>query len=209
MKQNERPRFSIIMQSYLGEYKNSASNKEVKLIRAIESVINQTFTDWELIIIADGCEKTFDLVCDKFINEHRIDCRLISKQTTWGGAQRNYGISIAKGELINYLDADDMLGVNHLQKINDNIKDLDWCYYNDIVKGDKVDTERTCIINIKYQHGTSNITHKSSLQAKWTSYGYGLDDWGLVQHLLKLSKNYNKIETPEYIVCHVPRQVDL
>lgn len=198
-------RFSIIMQSFLGDYKFAATNREAKLVRAIDSVIAQTFTDWELIIIADGCEKTFDIVEEKYKPNLNIDCRLINKQTIWGGAQRNYGISLTKGELICYLDNDDYFGENHLQIINDNIGELDWAFFNDICEG----KERESVIQVKGNYGTSNIVHKKSLGAKWTSYGYGTDDWGLVEHLKKLSSNFGKIRTAEYIVCHIPNRLDV
>jgi glycosyltransferase involved in cell wall biosynthesis len=192
------------MQSYLGDYPNAASNREEKIIRAIDSVINQTFKDLELIVIADGCEKTFDIVSEKYADDSRIDCRLITKQTMWGGGPRNYGLKISTGEYVVYLDGDDYLNPDHLQIINENISTYDWAWFNDLVKSNNENIERHCLINVKYQHGTSNVVHKRSLDAKWTSYGYGSDDWGLVQHLLRLSKNYGQIKTPGYVVCHIP-----
>lgn len=207
------PKFSLIMQCYLGDYPTAASNREEKLIRAIDSALAQTFKDWELIIVADGCEKTFDIVQEKYSANENIDCRLITKQTTWGGAARNYGLKIAKGELVCYLDSDDVFGPNHLQIINDNIGSYDWAYFNDFVYN-KINTtgapanlekniERDCVIQVKNQFGTSNIVHKLSLGAMWSGIGYAQDDWALVEHLKKLSSNYGKIKTPEYIVCHI------
>ena len=48
-------KISIIMQSYLGDYPNARANPEEGFIRAVYSVINQTVSNWELIIVADGC----------------------------------------------------------------------------------------------------------------------------------------------------------
>jgi glycosyltransferase involved in cell wall biosynthesis len=199
------PKFSIIMQSYLGHYEGAATNREEKLKRAVNSVIKQTFQDWELIVIADGCEKTFDIIEQNFIDDKRIECTQIRKQTMWSGAPRNYGISIATGEYIIYLDSDDVWGEDHLQIVSDNISSYNWAYYNDLVKTKDGHIERECLINIKFQHGTSNIVHKKALGAKWTAYGYGSDDWGLVQHLLQLSSNYGKIKTPQYYVMHIDK----
>jgi glycosyltransferase involved in cell wall biosynthesis len=197
------------MQSYLGHYNTAASNREQKIVRAIYSVLNQSFKDWELIVIADGCEKTFDLVCEKYSEYKNIDCRLISKQTMWGGGPRNYGLSIANGEWAVYLDNDDYFGPDHLKTIADNISSFDWVWFNDLVKTADNHVERSCIIDIKNQFGTSNVAHKISLGAKWCSYGYGSDDYGLVAHLKQLSSNYGKIATPQYFVCHIPKKVDL
>lgn len=196
------PKFSIIMQCYLGSYPNAASDRENKLIRAIDSIISQTYKEWELIVIADGCEKTFEIVSEKYANNNKVDCRLIQKQIIWGGGPRNYGISQAKGEYIVYLDADDFFIKDHLQKIIESIGNYDWAYFNDFVKTKGGEVERECIINSKYQFGTSNIIHRRSLNAQWTSFGYANDDWGLVEHLKKLSKNYGKINGG-YVVCHI------
>lgn len=197
------------MQCFLGEYKGAAKNREQKLLRAIDSVLVQSFTDWELIVVADGCEKTFELIEKNYSGNNKIDCFLIQKQTIWSGSARNFGLKKASGEWIVYLDADDILGPNHLSIIKDEVANYDWIWFNDLVKGEKKNIERTALINQKFQHGTSNIAHKKSLGALWTAVGYGYDDWGLVQHLLKLSKNYSKIKTPEYVVCHIPKKLDV
>ena len=53
---------SIIMPSYLGAYKHAAKDRDKKIVRAIYSVCRQTYKDWELVVIADGCNKTVDIV---------------------------------------------------------------------------------------------------------------------------------------------------
>jgi glycosyltransferase involved in cell wall biosynthesis len=194
------------MQSYLGPYKDAATNREEKILRAINSVITQSFKDWELIIIADGCEKTFDIVEANYGDNKQIDCFLVTKQTMWSGSARNFGISRATGEYIVYLDIDDYFGVDHLRTISDNLGGRDWVWFNDLVKTNTSAVERQAIITQRYQYGTSNLCHKRLLEARWTSVGYGQDDWSIGVHLLKLSKNYIKIPTPQYVVCHIPKQ---
>lgn len=201
------PKFSIIMQSFLGDYKGAASNREEKLKRAILSVLAQSFSDWELIVVADGCDKSFDIVAN--YSDSRIDCFLLAKQTMWSGACRNFGISKATGEYIVYLDADDYFGVDHLKKISTGMGENDWVWFDDHVKTKSSTIERTALINQKYQHGTANVCHKRSINANWSITGYGQDDWGLTQSLMRASKNYTKIGTPEYIVCHIPNKIDL
>jgi glycosyltransferase involved in cell wall biosynthesis len=209
------PKFSIIMQCYLGDYPGAASKREEKLIRAIDSVLDQSFTDWELVIVADGCDKTYQIVSENYSGHKGVDCYLISKQAMWTGSCRNFGISKAKGEWICYLDADDYFGENHLDIIYRNMPSdhelavaTDWVWFNDLVKsGDKL-LERTALITQRYQYGTANICHRRTLGAKWTSSGYGMDDYGIGQNLLSLSKNYEKIQTPQYVVCHIPGKID-
>lgn len=198
--------FSVIMQSYLGEYNKAASNRDEKIIRAIESVLNQTYKEFELIIVADGCQKTFDKVIERYYNQEKVECYLIKKQPMWTGFARNHGIERATGDLICYLDIDDYFGVNHLQIIKDNFE-KDWVWFNDKVMNKKGElVERNIIINQRFQNGTSNICHKKSLPVKWNGSGYANDDWSIIQKLLPYP--HVKIPTPEYNVCHLPGYVD-
>jgi glycosyltransferase involved in cell wall biosynthesis len=202
------PKFSVIMQCFLGEYKNAASDREYKLDRAIQSVSCQSYKDWEMIIIADGCERTFEIVETLHSRKKQIECYLISKQPMWSGACRNFGISKAKGEWIVYLDADDFWGIDHLKKLDEHLGESDWVWFNDLVMTPKGTIERTALINQRFQHGTANIAHRRSLQAKWDTAGYGHDDRGFVESLKRASNNYTKISTPEYVVCHIPGKID-
>jgi glycosyltransferase involved in cell wall biosynthesis len=201
-------KFSVIIPSFLGVYSGAATNRESKIIRAVDSVLSQTYKDFEVIIIADGCERTFDLICDHYKNEDAVQCYLIHKQPIWSGQPRQFGISKAQGDYIVYLDIDDRYGENHLQKISDQLLGYDWVCFNDWLltkEGGKF--EREIFINQKWQNGTSNICHKRELRVLW-GQGYGEDDWGAVRSLLKYP-NHAKISTPEYFVCHIPDRVDV
>jgi glycosyltransferase involved in cell wall biosynthesis len=195
-------KFSIILPSYLGAYKNAASNRDTKLIRAINSVLGQKFTDWELIVVSDGCDKTMELV-EPFVWEYLPKIRLIriDKQPLWSGSVRNAGIFKAEGELIVYLDSDDQLGSNHLQVINDNFGDADWVFFNDLVWNGKEFSENHCNIEVKGQCGTSNFAHKRSMNAYWNDSSY-LHDFVMIRTLQAMSSNYKVIPKGEYKVCH-------
>ena len=199
-------RFSIIMPSYIANYRGSASNKEGKIVRAIDSVLCQSFDDFELLVIADGCYKTIDIV--RNITDKRIRLFYIEKQTMWSGLVRNTGLEMAKGEWIVYLDIDDMFGEDHLQIINDQIGDEDWVWFNDRSwdKGQEQFNEHHCGLT-KGHCGTSNIAHKRGL-AGWAMKGNYLHDWVFILRLMQASQNYKRIETPSYLVCHCPHLLD-
>ena len=188
----------------LTPYKNCASNLEGKLIRAVESVLKQSFTDWELIIVADGCKRTKDVIMPYFL-EYLPKIRLIEipKQKIWSGAVRNAGIYKAEGEIITYLDIDDKLGENHLQIINDNFGDSDWVFFNDLIWKNNQFVENHCNMNAKGQCGTSNVAVKRSLNAYWNDDSY-LHDWYYIKQLQALSSNYKVIPCSEYHICHRP-----
>jgi len=178
------PLISIIMPSYLGSYKNAAKDRPNKLIRAVNSVLNQTFTDWELIIIADGCEKTKQIITENF-SDTRINLFYINKQPIMSGIPRNTGINIASGEWICYLDSDDMFGENHLQIIKNSLKG-DWIWFNDLcfVIALNQFLEVFADIKVRGKCGTSTICHKKELNVKWHPEGNYLQDWYFIQHLI-------------------------
>lgn len=205
------PFFSIIMPCFLGDYKGAAKDRPTKLIRAIDSVLKQTETNYELIIIADGCEQTFNLVSEKYKDDLRVECYLIQKQHLWSGICRQFGIKKAKGTWITYLDSDDYFGEKHLEIIKKQCGEVEWVCFDDYIM-DKAakPAVRRCLIQQKYQCGTSNIAHLKSCKVMWGN-GYGYDDYSAVQSLLKFHPyTYKKISTPEYFTCHVPvSQIDV
>ncbi len=111
------------MPSYLGDYHPAASRRDEKIVRAVNSVINQTFEDWQLIVVADGCQKTVDIISK--ITDKRVSVIYIEKAPFWDGLPRNTGIENAEGELITYIDNDDYWGVNHLKILHKNIGNYD------------------------------------------------------------------------------------
>jgi len=126
------------MPSTLSNYHGAASNREEKIVRAIESVLKQTFQDFELIVVSDGCDKTIEIV-EPYFYEYMPKIRLlkIPKQPTWSGKVRNAGISRAEGEIITFIDSDDYVGENHLQIINDNFGEMDWVYADHFIYAPK------------------------------------------------------------------------
>ncbi len=202
--------FSIICPSYLGNYNTAAKDRDKKIVRMIESVMGQTFTNFELIIIADGCKKTVD-ICKPYLYEYMPKIRIleIPKQKTWSGLVRNAGIFNAVGDIITYVDIDDILGCNHLQIINDNFGDSDWVWYDHLIysmKDNKFVTYRTNI-KVHGQCGTSSVSHLRSLNAYWVNHSYS-HDLAFIKTLMALSPNYKKIPQTEYMVCHTPHGID-
>ena len=70
-----------------------------------------------MIIVADGCPLTVDLYNKFFSFFSNIKLIQIPKQPLYSGEMRNIALKIADGEIISYLDSDDVLGSNHLKKI--------------------------------------------------------------------------------------------
>ena len=99
-------RFSIIVPVY---------NVEKYLKNAIESVLQQAYSNFELILVDDGSTDNCPEIIDEYASK---DNRLISIHQKNSGlsAARNSGLRVARGEYIVFLDSDDMLNVDILKK---------------------------------------------------------------------------------------------
>jgi glycosyltransferase involved in cell wall biosynthesis len=193
------------MPSRLVPYPNSCQHPEQKLARAIDSVINQSFADFELIVVADGCLRTKDIFNN--YKDKRIKLIEIKHGALFDNRPRNTGIDNASGEYILYCDADDYLGSEHLNIINKQLKNQEWVYYNDLWLSRGKWEERYCNIHRLGKCGTSNICHLTKLRIKWQRTGYA-HDFHFIQQLIR-HKEFRRINTPEYFVCHIPGAYDL
>jgi glycosyltransferase involved in cell wall biosynthesis len=197
--------FSVIIPSFLGEYRTAAKNREQKILRAVNSVMNQSFKDFEVIVVADGCQKTVDIMKDV----EGVNTVLIPKSKLWSGEPRNAGIQNASGQFIVYLDIDDLFGENHLSNINTQLNGFDWVWFDDIRYAPRQDQwyQNPCDITQISRHGTSNICHKRELPVKWDHVGYAHDYYFILG--LRQVRNFGKINGGEYYVCHIPGMYDL
>lgn len=106
------PCISIVVPTY---------NRVDSLRRSIDSVLNQSFDDFELIIVDDGSsDKTLDLI--KSYDDDRI-IPVQHEKNRGANAARNTGVNIAKGEYISFLDSDDVFHENHLKRVLATLKD--------------------------------------------------------------------------------------
>lgn len=103
-KLDKEPFFSVIIPAY---------NAEKFIHRAIGSVINQTFGNWELIIVENGSADRTTEVCAPYMKDNRISLTHSEKGVS---NARNKGIELSKGSWIVFLDADDILLDNALEE---------------------------------------------------------------------------------------------
>lgn len=90
-------RFSVIMPLY---------NKAPYVVKAIGSVLSQTFRDYELIILDDGSKDDSYAIAQKVIEGH-AQCHLFRQQNAGVSVARNNSVALSQGEYLCFLDADD------------------------------------------------------------------------------------------------------
>lgn len=107
------PRFSIIVPLY---------NKAQYVRHALETIVAQTYKDWELIVVNDGSTDESLQIVEDYIREtmsdERLAIRVISQANAGVAAARNRGVKECSGEYLCFLDADDWWEPNYLEEMS-------------------------------------------------------------------------------------------
>lgn len=103
------PKISVIVPVY---------NVEAFIRGCIESILAQTYTDFELLLVDDGSTDGSGNVCDRYA-ETDIRVRVLHKSNGGASSARNYGLDHALGEWICVIDGDDYVDRDYLKKLMD------------------------------------------------------------------------------------------
>jgi len=112
----EKPKFSVII---------PAHNEEDVIQKAVDSVLDQTFKDFEIIVVNDGSKDKTREIVEKLMREHS-NIRIINFNEGHSAAfSRNRGAEAARGEILVFLDADTFISINTLDEISNSKLDAD------------------------------------------------------------------------------------
>ncbi len=127
------PQISIITPVY---------NTEKYIKKCLNSIKNQTFSDFEVVLIDDGSTDQSPAILDSYANEDKR-FKIIHKKNEGVTKARMDGVSRAKGDYIVWVDSDDWIEENHLEQLYDAIKkdNADVCVCN-FVKENKKGIEK-------------------------------------------------------------------
>jgi glycosyltransferase involved in cell wall biosynthesis len=116
----DSPIFTVIIPTF---------NRASQLSRALTSIADQTFTNYEVIVCDDGSTDATKNVVDQFVDRFKIK---YIYETNWGGPARprNNGIKTAKGEWICFLDSDDWWYPNKLETVEKYVSVSDVIYHD-------------------------------------------------------------------------------
>ena len=103
------PRLSIIVPVY---------NVEKYIHSCINSILNQHFSDFELILVDDGSTDNCGKICDEYASSDKR-VRIIHQENGGVSAARNKGIDVSQGEIIGFVDSDDIICADMYQKMVD------------------------------------------------------------------------------------------
>jgi glycosyltransferase involved in cell wall biosynthesis len=111
-----KPEISVIIPTY---------NRERSLLISINSVLNQTFSKWELIIVDDGSSDKTSQLIRPFLSDHRI--KYYWKENSGVSGARNYGAELTESNWLIFLDSDDELNPEALYNFIEQIKTNSKC----------------------------------------------------------------------------------
>lgn len=106
-KMTTAPKVSIIIPVY---------NDEIYIRQCLDSLINQSLKELEIIIVDDGSTNSAGAICDEYAEkDDRI--KVIHKENEGSGIARNFAIKLAQGEFIGFVDSDDWVDSDYFEKM--------------------------------------------------------------------------------------------
>lgn len=101
-------KFSLIVPVY---------NAENTIARCVDSIINQSFSDYELILVNDGSQDKSLELCEGYERKYK-NIKVINKENGGASSARNAGLDVAQGDYILFADSDDYVEQNYFKKIS-------------------------------------------------------------------------------------------
>ena len=136
---NKQVKISIIVPVY---------KVEQYLSKCIESILAQTFQNWELLLIDDGSPDNSGKICDEYaLKDSRI--RVFHKENGGVSSARNLGIDNARGEWITFIDSDDYIQPGFLEGLYEPIAQGEDLYF---VHGGCVNVKNDEIVGVNQSY---------------------------------------------------------
>jgi glycosyltransferase involved in cell wall biosynthesis len=180
-------------------------NQAQYLAEALQSVLDQTYNNWECIIVNDGSpDNTVEVAQGWLVKDARF--KYIYKENGGLSSARNAGITIAKGEFILPLDADDRISTNYVVLAIAEFK-KDSCLKVVYCKAEKFGDEtgewllprfnlqRLCIQNLIFCSGIYRKSDWKIVGGYDTNMVYGLEDWEFWIAILKDGGNVFRLDS--------------
>jgi glycosyltransferase involved in cell wall biosynthesis len=102
-----QPLVSVVVPAY---------NAERHLCECLESVVRQTYTSWQLVVVDDGSTDSTRVLAEAFVRQHPDRVRVLSTVNQGLSMARNHGTRMSSGDMVAYLDSDDIWMPRKLEK---------------------------------------------------------------------------------------------
>lgn len=98
-------------------------NIEMYLKRCVDSLINQTYKNIEILLVNDGSTDNSPLICKEYEEKHKNVIVFLDKKNGGVSDARNLGLKHATGEYVTFVDADDYVDEKFIEKLYNQVKD--------------------------------------------------------------------------------------
>lgn len=208
-----KPQFSVVMPVY---------NRQGYVHHAIQSILDQTLTDWELIIVDDASTDDTERICKSFAKKDKRITYVRNQKNRHISFSRNRGNKLAKADWIVVQDSDDMSMPDRLEAYAEYIKEhpnVDYLYsqfyiraidihygfravHREIHKSGEFEKERA--MTVPYIPAFACCKKKTVLKHPYRlAIGYW-DDWMLIMDFVMNKKEFGFIKRPiyEYVISN-------
>ena len=172
-------RFSVIVPVY---------NVEKYIEKCLNSILNQTYKDFEIIIVNDGSPDNSQSIVDKYVKNYPEIIKSYIKENGGLSDARNFGVKKANGDYLVFVDSDDYINSELLEKLNEEIEkypDIDIVGYDfNIIDNDYNYVET---INKPY---FSNLNGEVAIQKLILGKKYFEPAWGFIYRLSFWKENH-------------------
>lgn len=208
------PKISIIVPVY---------KAEKTLVQCVDSILGQSFADFELILVDDGSPDNSPEFCDEYAKkDSRI--KVIHKENGGVSSARNAGIEKAQGEYICFVDSDDYVLKNHISSLLNTIETNNSglavapviLTYNNVQSNKKLKNETISLSDLSKEnmekifdsavmHGPNSKLYRADIVKN--NHLCFMEDvhWGedtiFVYSYLRFSNTVSYINTPSYVYC--------
>ena len=167
------PEISVIVPVY---------KSEAYLPRCIESILAQTFTDFELILVDDGSPDNCGAICDEYaIRDRRI--RVIHKENGGASSARNAGLDVAIGDYIAFIDSDDTVSDAYLEEL------FQWREFDFVTAGFTWQDDQNNWHVREFEESETTINAIRALPSKYVGKYYFGSPWAKLLKRALIEKN--------------------
>ena len=173
-------------------------NVEAYLHRCVESILEQTFEDFEVILIDDGSTDRSGRICDEYA---RADARIrvVHKENSGVADTRNKGLEMSENEYITFIDADDYVDSRYLEILYD----LMMKYNGDLVISYHVVLQEDECKKSEGRNRADKMSGKESILSKAEVYKAMLANEGMITSVWGKLYHRNLFETVRYPVGEI------
>lgn len=176
---------------------------EEYLNRCIDSIINQTYSNLEIILVDDGSPDDCGKICDEYAKKDKR-IKVLHKENGGLSDARNRGVEVASGKYVCFIDSDDFVNPLMIEVLYNNLikykADLSICNYKQTSKSD-IDTVNISSENTKVFEGASIMNNLYNdlyvvTEVAWNKL-YKKDVWKNIKY------PFGKIHEDAYVIHHI------